>query len=270
MSLRRSTVLMIGLVLLFSLSAASVFAQEAASETDASRLRGTIWLRSDPERPDDEPAPVLFVPIDEDGTLIMVEDGLDVLYTPLDEMSYSGAMLIPTDLFTYEATLTLMDEERRESTSTTTTSFSNSTRTLIYLRGDQEFEIWSEVERTVIEYSMFQECMGVANLRLGSTWTDTDPLLPLQLDEEAGSLMIGRRVFEGAGGSFERVQEAPFGQFTQVITETATLNDAELLLRYHAIADERDDCEMIYEARYLPFDGDYAALFAAIEARAEE
>lgn len=266
----RSTVLIIGLVLLLLLSAASVFAQEATPETDASRLRGTIWLRTDPERPDDEPAPVLFITIDEDGTLIEVEDGLDVLYTPIDETSYSGAMLIPTDLFTFEAALTLMDEERREVVSTTTTSFSHSTRTLIYLRGEQEFEVWSEVERTVIEYSLFQECMGVSNLRLGSTWTATDPLLPLRLDEESGSLVIGRRTFAGADGSFERVQEAPFGQFTQVITETATLSDAELLLRYHAITDERDDCEMIYEARYAPFDGDYAALFAAIEARAEE
>jgi hypothetical protein len=46
----------------------------------------------------------------------------------------------------------------------------------------------------------------------------------------------------------------------QVITETITVSDDSIAYNYHAIADERDDCEMIYEAALVPFDGDFESL----------
>ena len=206
----------------------------------------------------------LFLSPDDGATLIEVTRGEDLLYTQLADNSYSVVPLFPTADYQYIGTLAILDADTRELNATTTTGTFSFDSHLKFERTDLDYTVWMETERTVSEYSMFQECMGRTDVTPPAAWTTPDPLVPIRVDDEAGTLYIGSDAYTGGGGSYQRVTDAAFGQFQQVITETVTMTaDNAITFEFHAIADERDDCEMIYEATLVPFDGDYAALMAA-------
>jgi hypothetical protein len=246
------------MILILSLSLALAAHAQTDEEAPDGIITAEAWQFTDLDDDTAEPGMVLFLTLDEGDTLIEVAAGEDLIYTRVDDQSYSVAPLIPTDAYEYEGTLTVVDADTRQLAAVTTTGSFTFESNLEFTRTDLTYEVWSETERTVSEYSLFQECMGRTNVTPGEAWTTPDPLVPIRVDDEA--LYIGSKAYPGGGGSYELVSEAQFGQFPEVITETITVAEDAITYNYHAIADERDDCEMIYEAALVPFDGDYEAL----------
>jgi hypothetical protein len=113
---------------------------------------------------------------------------------------------------------------------------------------------------------MFADCMGRTGVEPPGAFANPDPILPIRIDDEAGQLYIGDTVLTGGDGTYERTEEGEFGQFTQVITQTAVVSEGNISFSYYAVADGRDDCELRYDTTFVPFDGDYDALFAGAEA----
>ena len=179
--------------------------------------------------------------------------------------------MIPTDVYDFEATLEIIDEDTRQVASVTTSGAMTFESNLLFERSDLEFGVWVEGERNLSEYSMFAECMGRVGVEPPGAFAEPDPILPIRVDDEAGTLTIGNTMLTGEGGEYELVEEGEFGQFTQVITQKASVSEDAITFTYHAVADERDDCELHYETTFTPFDGDYEALMArAAELGAEE
>lgn len=207
------------------------------------------------------PEVVVFITLNEGETLIEVWSGVDIVYTPGDDGLYSGATIIDEN-YEFMATLEILDENTMHAESMTlygTQEFSSSLR---YERlEDVEAAVYTESERNIIEYTQFAECLGRVGVEAGRAWTLPELLVPVQLGED--SIIFASKEFVNVGGAYEIVWTQEFGQFENEIAETFTrLADDVLTYRYHAIAGGRDDCEMIYESTFTPFDGDFEALFA--------
>ena len=223
----------------------------------------------EPVEPEEDvlPRTVAFLSLDDGETLIAVWAGVDIVYTLTEDGTYMGATLIP-EPYEYEATLEIIDEATMQSASTLNTgAFTSESAYRYELQEDAPVaRIYTEGERTIEEYSQFQECMGRTNVEPGSAWTTPDLLVPLIIDPESSTILWDQRTFaEGAGG-LENVETTEFGTLENVTTRTLTSGgDESFAFRYAAIAGERDDCEMIYESNLTPFDGDFETLFARAE-----
>ncbi|RMF77211.1 MAG: hypothetical protein D6737_18445 [Chloroflexi bacterium] len=250
----------IGIALLLTLSVTGIVMAQDDDET-AFTASGWLWTDLDDDASDEGAETfVVFLSPDDGATLIEVARGADVVYTLSDDGLYSGATLVPAAV-DFAATLEVIDEDTRQVMSVTRTGALTFETNLQYDRSDVAFGVWVEGERDLMEYTMFAECLGREDGSPPSAFATPDPILPIAIDDEAGTLTIGGDlVLSGGGGVYERVDEAPFGQFTQVITQTATVSDDSIAFTYHAIADGRDDCEVRYETTFVPFDADYEAL----------
>lgn len=242
-------------------------AQEATPEASADGLitvSGWITTEADEDAPDD-PVYTIFLDLADGETILEIGTGADVVYTRQADGTYSGAPLVPTDAYTLEATLEIVDDETRQSNSTLSSTAFTSETSRMYTRSDAAFSIWVEGDRTLTEYSLFAECLGLTSATPPRTFATADPIVPVRIDEEAGLLWIGDWELTGSG-TYTRETEEPFGQFNRVTTEVAVVDPGAIQFSYHAIADERDDCELRYTSIYTPFDGDLEALLGrAIE-----
>lgn len=248
-------------LILFALTT-PLFAQET---DETSNHLYSAWTVTDLLADDDDAAIedyVVFLQVDDD-TLLEVWSGADVVYTLEADGSYSGTSLLPDD-YEFLATLTFIDEDTIETYSEINAGFFTSTRNLLYQRTDMLVGVWIEAERDLQEYSMFGECMGRVDTSPPRAFSEPDPILTIHIDEEAGELVIGKHVLTGSG-TYELEEESEFGQFIQVVTQTAVVTEDTIDFTYHAIADGRDDCELIYETQYLPFDADYEAFFELVD-----
>jgi hypothetical protein len=256
------------LMLVFAVGASCLMAQEATEVPSESGVTAEAWLVTDLDEEESEDAVaryVVFLTLDDGDTLIEVAAGEDVIYTKGEDGLYSGAPLIPTDRYEFEATLEVVDDDTYQVASAIKTGSLTFESNLLFERSDLEFGVWVEGERNLTEYSMFAECMGRVGVEPPGAFAEPDPILLIRVDDEAGTLTIGNTVLAGGGGAYELVEEGEFGQFTQVVTQTASVSEASIAFTYHAIADERDDCELHYETTFTPFDGDFEALMARAE-----
>ena len=217
----------------------------------------------------DEPATeVVVVPMDDGDTLLIIWTGIDIIYTIQDDGTYSGAELYAGGGYEFTATLEIIDEDTLQGHSVVDTGNFESERTLLYERvEDSSIQLFTENERTIVEFTQFTDCLG-RDGTVGTAWTRSDLLVPIAFDE--AGLFWNKLQFDGGGGVFinERTQE--FGSFENVITQTFTGNAEDGFdFSYEAIADGRDDCEMIYESSYTPFDGDFESIFGRAEELAE-
>lgn len=247
----------------------------AQDDDDAEELTYSTWQvtrldeAGDPEPPLDPDAPaqeVLMFELNEGATLLIVWTGSDILYTLQDDGTFSGTELVPRSTYTFTATLEMVDEDTFMSYSVTETERFTSETTIIYERTENEYALYTELERTIVEYSQFTDCLGREG-DVGGAWTRSDLLVPIQIGED--TLVWNQLVFEGGADSFINERTQPFGGFENMITQTFTGTEEGFEFSYHAIADGRDDCEMIYESSYAPFDGDFDALYARAEALVE-
>jgi hypothetical protein len=164
-------------------------------------------------------------------------------------------------VYEFSATLEIVDDNTMQSESLTETSNFTSEASLLYERIEGTLSLFVEGEREIVEFSQFQECLGRTGGEVGGAWTRSDLLVPIQITENA--LMWDQLTFEGGGGVYINVRTEEFGSFENVITQTFTgTAESGFEFSYHAIADGRDDCEMIYNSSYSPFDGDFEAIFA--------
>lgn len=258
--------------LLVALTATIIVHAQPDPTPTTSVIESSGWLMIDldePASPDETENIVVFLNLDDGDTLVEVARGVDMIYQRGDDGSYSGAPLIPTDIFTYEITLELIDDAARQVASSVSDGSYTYESNLRYERLDVSYTVWTEVERNIIEFTMIGECLGLVDAVPGSAWTRLDLLTPIRIDEEAGILYMGGEAYSGGDGVYELVEEGPFGQFMQVTTRTVTVAEDSIAYRHHSIADERDDCEMIYESSFVPFDGDAESLFERAATLAE-
>ncbi len=247
------------LILVLGIVPAGIAQDDAEANPEAGGVVVPLWLATDE---DGEPRYVAFLFLD-DGTIVEAGLGADVIYTPVDDGTYSGEPLVPAG-YEFAATLQLIDDETIQVASTITSGVFSTESNITYSLTDLEAGIWIEYPRDVIEFSKFGECMGRLDAEPPGAFTDSDPILPIVIDEEAGEFWLGPHILTGGDGSYELEVTGEFGQFTDVTTRTATVVDDTIAFRYHSIAAERDDCEMIYESTYSRFDGDFAALFERV------
>ncbi len=247
--------------LLLAFTAVSLKAQETTPEPDGLiTVSGWITTEADEDAPE-EPVYTVFLDLDDGETILVIGTGADIVYTRQTDGTYAGAPLVPSDAYDLESVLEIIDEDTRQTNSITTTTAFTSERSLLYSRSDTEFSIWVEGDRSLTEYSMFAECLGLTSATPPGVFATADPIVPVRIDEDAGLLWIGRWQLVGSG-TYTREIEEPFSQFTRVTTEIANVSDGMIDYSYHSIAGERDDCELRYTSVYTPFDGDLGALLA--------
>lgn len=223
-----------------------------------------------PEEGSDSEAPantVAVLELDEGNTLLIVWAGPDILYELQEDGTYSGHELVDATTYEFSATLEVLDDDTMTSYSVTETERFTFETTIIYERTDAELMVYTELDRTVIEYTQFTDCLGASG-EVGRAWITSDLLVPFQISED--SLIWNEQVFTGGGGSYVSERTQPFASFENFITQTFTGTADGFDYEYHAIANERDDCEMIYESSYVPFDHDFEALYGRAETEAAE
>lgn len=226
-------------------------------------ITAVAWQRIDSNAPPDfdgEPAYVVFLESDDGATLYEIEAGVDTIYTRNTDGSYSAAPLMPTDAYELTATLVNVNDDTRRVHALLNYGNFASERNLDYLRTEIVYELWVEQERELTEYSMFGECLGLVDATPPRTYARPDPIVPIRFDEEEGTLYLGNLMLSGGPVTYMREEEDTFGIFGRVTTETAIVSEGRIEWTFHSIADERDDCELRFNATYVYFDGDYAAL----------
>ncbi|MCI0711408.1 MAG: hypothetical protein L0154_14740 [Chloroflexi bacterium] len=265
--------ILIGVIALCLLVVPAVVAQDDEPPAFETSTWQVIFLdeNGDPEPVEDEdalPEIVVFITLDDGETLIEVWSGVDVIYTLGDDGLYSGATIIE-ESYTFAATLEILDENTMHAESMSLYGTQEFSSSLLYERlEDVEATVYTESERDIIEYTQFAECLGRVGVEVGRAWTLPELLVPVQVGED--SIIFAGKEFVDVGGAYEIVWTQEFGQFENEITETFTpLDEDTLAYRYHATAGGRDDCEMIYESTFIPFDGDFEALFAHAESLAD-
>jgi len=252
------------ILLMLLIAPGLLLAQTDDDETEDTGVTVPLWLATEADAEDDAaPRYVAFFFLD-DGTIMEAGFGADVVYTPSDDGTHGGAPLVPSG-FEFSATLELVDDETIVVTWETTSGIFSTESHITYTVTDLEAGIWIENPREVIEFSKFAECMGRLDAQPPGAFTDSDPILPLVIDEEAGELWRGPHILTGGGGSYALETVGEFGDLADITTQTATVADDTITFRYHSIAGERDDCEMIYESTYSRFDGDFDALFSRVD-----
>ncbi|RMG80792.1 MAG: hypothetical protein D6712_17435 [Chloroflexi bacterium] len=259
------------ILLVLGLLVLGALAQDDGDDMDEGALSATAWLLVAPDAPEDaEALYVLFVPLDEGALLLEVAAGEDVLYSWDEELeAYHGAPFIPDDAYDFESTLVALDDDTYESTSVTKAGALTFERVVTFERTELEYELWTEVERDLTEYTMFGECLGAAATTPPKAWATPDPILPVRIDDEEGVLYLGNTVLGGGAGEYILEEEAEFGTGLQQITQVATVTEDAITLEYYAVVDGRDDCELRFTATYAPFDGDFEALFERVSEMAE-
>lgn len=258
--------------LLAVLASTGIVAQGAEDSREGLMAKGWRVVIPEAEGAASEPRYVVFLTLNDGEMMLEVGGGADVIWirSEDDEAIYSGSPLVTVEGIDSEASLELIDEETRSVTSVTRTGVLSLESEVATIRTDIVFEIWVEASRELTEYSMFGPCLGVELRDPPRTFSRRDLILPVAVDDVAGTLTVGRVILTGGDGAYERIEESPFGTFTQVITHTALLSEEMIALTYQAIANDRDDCEVTYEATYIPFDGDFDALFEAAVALVED
>ena len=262
--------------LLFIMLGSVPFASLAQDDDDTGMPTYTAWQvtrldeAGNPEEPLDPDAPankVAILELDEGNTLLFVWAGPDIIYALQNDGTYSGSLLVPSPTYTFTATLEMVDEDTMTSYSVTDTGRFTSETTIVYERTEVEIVIFTELDRTIVEYSQYAECLGRVG-DVGRAWTTSDLLVPFQIGED--TLIWSQEVFTGDGATFINEKTQPLGAFENIITQTFIGNAEGFDFSYYAIADGRDDCEMIYESSYVPFDEDFTTLFERAAAETEE
>ena len=257
------------IMVILCLTSTLIMAQDT-NEEDPEAVTATLWLANEEDADEDaEPRYVAFLFMDDGATILEAGFGTDVLYQLGEDGIYAGQTFVPS-AFEFSATLEIIDDETIQVSSETTSGTFTTSSDITYTLSDIEAHIWVENPREVIEFSKFGECMGRDLPEPPGAFADADPILPIIIDDEVGELRLGPHVLLGDGNTFELEVEGQFGQFTDVTSRTAIVGDETIDFSYYSIADERDDCEMIYESSYALYDGDFEAMMERIDDRSEE
>lgn len=278
----KNVLLVLSVVLMVSLLPAlplAVFPSWVLSQDDEPTYTVSVWLvtfvdeagepleeapREDGRVKYPEDALPLYVGfIQDNATGILISD-FDTVYTPTGEGTYAATLLVETRYLDYSGSLTVIDEN----TMLATDIYSNSVRDVfVYFlleRVDEPYTIYRERERELTEYSQFAACLGQWNAEPPPIYLQLDPLVLIRAN--ATELEWNQTLYQRTDDTYSRESTMSQGRFKLRITEVFRFTGPTLTYTYHAIADERDDCELIYVSYFTPFEGDFAELFAAAEA----
>ena len=260
--MRRLTIIVIAIILLITVLPATAQDEETPSVAP-------VWLAADEADDTDQPRYVTFLFLDDGETILEVGFGADVIYTLEADGTYSGAPLVPNG-YEFSATLTLLDDQSIHVASETSSGIFTNESDLTYTLADMTASIWLENPREIIDFSKFGECIGREPIDPPGAFADADPILLLFIDEDTGELRRGPEILTGDGTTFEVEIEGEFGEYADVTTLTAVVNEDTIDFTYYSIAGGRADCVMHYVSSYTLFDGDVAGVMERIEAMEEE
>lgn len=200
-----------------------------------------------------------------EDSLISVWNGGDFIYTGSPESGYSGTFLVTDPDIDVTTVLTFIDEDTRFEVRYTTLFGTEYAEYVTYARTDYEIEIWSENARSFLDASMINTCLGKNPGMLGFAYTMPDLLMPFRFQED-GTVLMDEKLY--VGGEHEATNSSPF--ITIVTRRSLALGEGSIGFRLQSIADGRDDCQLIYESNFRPFDEDFEALFATAAIRGGE
>jgi hypothetical protein len=218
---------------------------------------------------DSEPVRLTFW-VSEDGSqMVGVQHLEDLYFVQTDSGEYTGGYLYTmSEGYEYTSTLTVISPtEMREEAEITIFDCSR-TSTRRYERADDgDSQIWMETVREVENDSLLGPCLGRELVRRPPWLEYPDFLITVTIDEEAGTALIDDREYEGGGGEFVNIQDDTDDEYLpQLTTRTFTMtSDDTATFRLHAIANGRDDCQIIYTGALVLFDGDLDTLLTLID-----
>lgn len=203
-----------------------------------------------------------------DDGLIAVLPGADIIYT-LAEEGYTGHFLVADPDISVSSSLEIVDEDTRLEVRSTDMFGIEQLSYISYMRTDEEVEIWSESTRDFIETTMLGTCLGKTTVNLSFGWAAPDILMPIYFADD-GTVLMDYRIY--TGGENEDISTRTVGETTTttVVTRSIEVAPSSIAFRLHGIIDGRDDCEMIYESTFTPFDEVYDNLFERSQEIANE
>jgi len=266
----------IGRFMLFLLLAAPIGYIAAQTEELEPRYRATIWIARSTDEDGEvytdsetgeplEGTETAFLEY-EDG-LIIVWPGPDYVFTGNPDDGFTGSFLVADPDITVTSELTFVDEDTRFEVRSAELFGMEQVEYFVYTRTDEEIEIWSESERNFTETTLLFECFDRDPAPLSFGWTAPDILMPIRFYND-GTIVMDYR--EYVGGEHRDIEEPDSNGNVTVVTRTLDVGTDSIGFRLHGIMNGRDDCEMIYESTFTPFDGDFDALFARAEEIGEE
>lgn len=212
-----------------------------------------------PEIPDSR---VLFLDVNPDTTL-EVWHGPDLVFGRSGGSGpFTGTTLQPPGYDSYEATLEIIDASTRASTSVGVAGVMTYESSYEYFLTDEIYLLMTEINRTVLDYSMFSSCIGFEVMEPGRTWTTPDPLVPLRVDAGSGTLYLGGRAFIGGTQVFSQTSSDGDTGLETVFTVAVTGQNSAYI-RYESTLDGRADCRIVYESMLIPFNGEVEELIAS-------
>ena len=254
---------------IFILSSIS-HAQEATEEIPAHRVQA--WIASytdedgtaltDPDTGEAIGIDTAF--LEYEGGLIAVWPGNDFVFSEDEDGILTGTFLLTDPDIVASSVLTIIDEDTRSEVRTLRLFGTEQTNYITYSRSADEIEIWTESARNFLEDSMLSTCMGRPSVTLSFGYTAPDLLMPFRFNDDGSVLMDGRLY---VGGEHEDVSTREFaGTSTTTVTiRSLDTGGSSIGFGMESTTDGRDDCQLIYESSFSPFDSDFIALLANAE-----
>lgn len=220
------------------------------------------WRAVNVGNPDTSDERVLFLDVTPDTT-IEVWYGPDIVYGRSGGTGpFTGTTLQPPGYDSFEATLEILDASTRASTSVGVAGVMTYESSYEFFLTDEIYLLMTEINRTVLDYSMFSSCIGFEVIEPGRTWTTPDPLVPLRVDAGSGTLYLGGRAFVGSNIVFtETTSDADTGLETVFTIAVTGQNTAHI--HFESTLDGRADCRIVYESMLIPFNGELEELIAS-------
>jgi len=258
-----------GLLLLLGVwgSLGTLHAQEATPPSDTPYVV-QAWRAFYTDTPEDNP---IIPDVDEEGVLeaaflefeggmIAVLPGGDLLYTGSAQDGYTGQFLIPDPDIEITTTLQIVDEDTRTEVQSVTLFGTEQLSYVTYVRTGDTVEIWSESAREFTETTLLNTCLGLSPAPLSFGYVAPDLLMPFRLTEDDTVVMFGRTYVGGENEETSATRLGSGGVATIVTLRTLTITPDRIDFRLVGGINDRDDCELVYDSTFTPFDGDTASI----------
>lgn len=222
------------------------------------------WRAVNVGNPDSPDSRVLFLDVNPDTT-IEVWHGPDLVFGRSGGTGpFTGTTLQPPGYDSFEAKLEIVDAATRASTSVGVAGVMTYESSYEYFLTDERYLLMTEINRTVLDYSMFSSCIGFEVMEPGRTWTTPDPLVPFRVDAGSGTLYLGGRAFIGGTQVFSQTSSDGDTGLETVFTVAVTGQNTAYI-RYESTLDGRADCRIVYESMLIPFNGELEELIASYD-----
>jgi hypothetical protein len=176
--------------------------------------------------------------------------------------NYIGIALVPDPMITFASTLTIHDDGTMEEQATVETFGCVTSYTRSYTPVENtRYEVWTETERTLLDETLFTECLPSAGAP--PFFTTPDLLVLFQFNDD-DTLTVLNRVYTPTddGTVYESIDPGdPDGEMNVATTRTLTYNAEDAVtLHVAGVVTERTDCQIVYESSLVPLTDDLTTL----------